>query len=153
MKTCDFPYCTADARSKNSELCLAHYAQKRKGVELRPVQTYHPNRPGSPCILEGCEKPVLSRGLCGGHYRRKNTYNLTVDQLQEIQDTQTCDLCGGPPTAAGFHIDHDWKCCPTAVGICGKCVRGVLCSRCNTGIGMFKDDVTILRSAIEYLSR
>lgn len=30
-------------------------------------------------------------------------------------------------------------------------VRGLLCSNCNTGLGMFKDNVTSLKNAIEYL--
>ncbi len=32
-------------------------------------------------------------------------------------------------------------------------VRGLLCSRCNTGIGSFEDDVTLLQSAISYLQK
>lgn len=30
-------------------------------------------------------------------------------------------------------------------------VRGLLCSSCNTGIGMLKDDPDVLRAAISYL--
>lgn len=31
-------------------------------------------------------------------------------------------------------------------------VRGLLCTYCNTAIGLFKDDVTLLSNAIKYLS-
>jgi hypothetical protein len=34
-----------------------------------------------------------------------------------------------------------------------KKIRGLLCSRCNHGLGLFKDSVEYLKKAIEYLSR
>lgn len=30
--------------------------------------------------------------------------------------------------------------------------RGLLCNRCNRGIGMFEDNIEILQSAIDYLN-
>ena len=40
------------------------------------------------------------------------------------------------------HLDHDHE--------TGK-IRGALCQRCNTGLGMFRDSCYILDKAIEYL--
>jgi hypothetical protein len=42
-----------------------------------------------------------------------------------------------------LHVDH----CHTT-----KKVRGLLCDMCNTGLGRFRDDVTLLFSAVQYLN-
>jgi len=36
-------------------------------------------------------------------------------------------------------IDHNHKCCPDNHS-CGKCLRGILCSRCNLTLGLFEND-------------
>jgi len=40
------------------------------------------------------------------------------------------------------HVDHDHE---------TREVRGLLCHHCNTGIGLFRHDVKILKQAISYL--
>ncbi len=64
-----------------------------------------------------------------------------------------CAIC--PRTEPGgrgyWHIDHDHRHCPGDSG-CIECVRGLLCSRCNVGIGMLGDSVTVLQAAIQYLT-
>lgn len=43
----------------------------------------------------------------------------------------------------GTHVDHSHK--------TGK-IRGLLCLNCNTGIGKFKENITVLRNAVLYLT-
>jgi hypothetical protein len=55
-----------------------------------------------------------------------------------------CAICGTSDSGVmDFHADHDHK--------TGE-KRGVLCHKCNTGLGLLKDNVEILCAAIEYLN-
>lgn len=49
-----------------------------------------------------------------------------------------------------WHVDHDHNCCPTMKS-CGHCVRGLLCSNCNTALGKFNDNAEVLANALAYL--
>jgi hypothetical protein len=53
-----------------------------------------------------------------------------------------CALCGEPLTEVSACLDHDHY--------TGK-LRGVICRRCNVGIGFFKDSEELLMRAIEYI--
>lgn len=62
-----------------------------------------------------------------------------------------CLICKSKTSGKkGFAIDHDRNCCP-GIKTCGNCVRGILCSYCNVGLGHFKDDIEFLENAINYL--
>jgi hypothetical protein len=52
-----------------------------------------------------------------------------------------CALC---PRHLVLHVDHSHK---------TGAVRGLLCNKCNRGLGMLNDDITILTAAIEYLKK
>jgi|ERR1035437_6000354 hypothetical protein len=78
-------------------------------------------------------------------------YNLSTEKYKEMYAAQggKCKICMVmlPVRAA---IDHDHNCCSGAAS-CGKCVRGLLCRRCNTGLGQFKDSIRLLEAAVIYL--
>lgn len=83
-------------------------------------------------------------------------FRLTPQQWDEMFERQggRCAICQtDAPTGHGWHIDHDHSCCPEPGRSCGRCVRAILCSECNTGLGKFRDDPGILRAAIQYLER
>jgi hypothetical protein len=51
--------------------------------------------------------------------------------------------CGEPPPESGsLHVDHDHE--------SGR-VRGLLCVRCNNGIGLFKEDPDLFERALTYV--
>jgi hypothetical protein len=86
----------------------------------------------------------------GGRNQRVNSlkhkFGLTEEQYFELLAEQGggCAICGRTPEELGktLPVDH----CHT-----NGHVRGILCSPCNTGIGMFGDNVVRLQAAIEYL--
>lgn len=64
--------------------------------------------------------------------------------LLEAQDNR-CAICGTDEPGGrgdGFVVDH----CHST----GR-IRGLLCSACNTGLGLFKDNAETLAKAIKYL--
>lgn len=88
--------------------------------------------------------PELHR-WAGIHKKYKLTKQLYLDMLE--QQGGVCAICKNPPKKNWLAVDHDHNCCP-GINSCGKCVRGLLCSSCNSFIGRVNED---LSSAINYL--
>jgi hypothetical protein len=80
------------------------------------------------------------------HRSRDKKYNEnpgTYEALLQMQDHR-CAICRKYPSGKrGLAFDH---CHETNHG------RGLLCHKCNMGLGMFNDDWLILDNAIEYLA-
>jgi hypothetical protein len=80
----------------------------------------------------------------------KHRYGITPAQYDEMLARQggVCGICKGPPhgrsTTVYFSVDHDHACCPGPRS-CGKCVRGLLCLRCNNDVGWLE----VYRAQIE----
>jgi hypothetical protein len=73
----------------------------------------------------------------------KRRYNLTVEQKVAMLEHQKhrCPICqGNNPN----NIDHDHKKIKNAT-------REILCNSCNSGLGFFKDDPSILLRAARYI--
>jgi len=70
----------------------------------------------------------------------KIKWGLTAEEYDEIK-TRPCEICGGNGKMVIDHC-HD-----------KGHIRGVLCSLCNTGLGMFEDNPVRLQRAIDYLNR
>lgn len=117
------------------------------------------------CGLEDCDRRHYAKGYCRTHYDRmmrkvsltstsvnrplddagfrdmlKFTYNLTVEQWKEFAK-DGCNVCSATSSSGlverKLHVDHDHACCP-GIKSCGKCVRGVVCNRCNSAIGVYE---------------
>lgn len=74
--------------------------------------------------------------------RKLQKYELTEVQYNELV-SKGCAICGGPPRGRGrYHFDHDHQ--------TGK-FRGLLCTKCNTGLGQFNENRALLIKALNYL--
>lgn len=55
------------------------------------------------------------------------------------------------------YVDHDHHCCDfnpsMSHPLCGKCIRELVCRRCNFLLGQAEDSVEILLAAVDYLQR
>lgn len=73
--------------------------------------------------------------------RLKYEYGITEEDYAKLLDDQSgkCAICN---SSTKLVIDH----CHSS----GQ-VRGLLCTTCNTGLGMFKDTPDFLINAIKYL--
>ncbi len=76
------------------------------------------------------------------HYL-KQAHGISVETFDAMNHKQKgrCAVCLELSGSALF-VDHDHT--------TGN-IRGLLCSTCNSGIGMLKDDTHLLKSAIKYL--
>lgn len=69
-------------------------------------------------------------------YRLKR-YGLTPTAYAALLalHNNRCGMCGASFDEVTPFIDHDHRCCADEMRSCGKCVRGLLCFRCNTALG------------------
>lgn len=85
--------------------------------------------------------------------RNLKRFNITGAEADALLAEQGggCAICGEPPSRRALDIDHDHSCCDGNFS-CGKCIRGLLCSDCNMGIGKLGDrDPERLLAAAGYL--
>ena len=77
-------------------------------------------------------------------------YKVEEIYIQELMNIQSgcCEICGQslvyPNSRRSYDIDHNHK--------TGE-VRSLLCSKCNTAIGLLQEDITIAESIVKYLKK
>lgn len=75
----------------------------------------------------------------------KYMYDITYEDYEKMEKNQLglCAICKTQPNGR-LYIDHDHT---------TNKVRGLLCQKCNSGLGMFKDNIQNLLNAINYLEQ
>jgi ribosomal protein L24E len=78
-------------------------------------------------------------------YNLKRNFGITQEDYDSMLSVVPgCAICGELPVPGGqrLAVDHDHE---------TNRVRGLLCHKCNKGLGLFKDNPKLLLSAVEYL--
>ena len=117
---------------------------------VQPVGEFYKrnNRPNG--YLTGCktcraEKNPSTEESRDYHYKRKYGITLETYELMLRAQDYTCAICGTAAVKSRnkkLVVDH---CHDT-----GK-VRGLLCNKCNVGLGQFGDNKEVLLKALAYL--
>ncbi len=157
---CTFPDC-GRYRHGSRLWCSGHRAQVARGAPLTPLRLMAPYGSKPKCSIEGCGRHRHARGLCPIHYGEWRTeqgrpiaspaaslrfhYNMTVEEYAALLAEQggVCAICREACSSGKrLAVDHDHT--------TGKC-RGLLCMRCNTAVGLMRDDADLLLAAVAYL--
>ena len=89
-----------------------------------------------------CKECVIERQ----RYKKLGVCNTKYDEML-VKQKGVCAICNSTLNSSRYTklaVDHDHR--------TGK-VRGLLCTNCNTAIGLMKDSTIRLQNAIEYLKR
>lgn len=83
------------------------------------------------------------------NYELLRGYGITLDEYQKMVESQDgkCGICKKNTANSKrkeLYVDHCHK---------STKVRGLLCQKCNQGLGLFDDSIVFLTEAIEYLKR
>ncbi|MFC9974448.1 endonuclease VII domain-containing protein [Spirillospora sp. NPDC127200] len=117
--------------------------------EVKPVDAFGSNRSqpdGRTTYCRPCHNRVVVENKTRNHgsvrsYLLKLRYGITEAEMKVLRERQggICVICLGSPAV---HVDHSHL-----TGL----VRGMLCFRCNGGLGQFEDDVWRVKEAADYL--
>lgn len=129
--------------------CTTQYSLENKEKIILNTERYR--RENKELIAEKYQK-LKEQGVIFERQRRQKLmkiYKLSLNDYEQllINQDSACAICGSkdPQNAGAKHlyIDH---CHQTNE------VRGILCSKCNSGLGFFKDSTLFLANAIDYLN-
>lgn len=157
MGLCTFSGCENKYYAKG--YCRAHYQQLRATGEVKPLYgggSWHRLSDNSTeaataqCCVCGpvsiIYRRTRKRWMCANKRAQESIigvepHGLTVAEARDFRRGKECSICG---EVDNLCVDH----CHTSGAI-----RGVLCRKCNSGLGMFDDDVERLLKATDYLKK
>lgn len=114
-----------------------HKSPKGKAVLKKAIGKYHQSPKGKAAIKKAKDKHTITR------------YGITIEEFNVMFENQggCCAICGTHQSDLPnrLAIDHDHN-QPLPEGI-----RGLLCPKCNTGLGLLGDSLESLTKALNYL--
>ena len=141
-----------NAQKEAKEKKLTHYISQRACLKCGGYQRYAVS---GRCSNLECRRKVEAE------WRKKNPdkvqqknrkrkmgyYGLSVDDFDILMEKQNncCAICKKTCiTGRALAIDHDHN---------TNMVRGLLCNKCNQGLGFFNDNIDLLQDAVLYLKQ
>lgn len=128
-------------------------------LENKPKSEFHKDpssKDGLNICCRQCRKEYYEKNKERSRPRAiESTYGITIEYYNDLLDQQNncCAVCGGVnENGRALAVDHDHTCCPGKKS-CGKCVRGLLCGRCNFMLGNARDNDEILSEGAKYVKR
>lgn len=78
--------------------------------------------------------------------RLKSEYGISLKDYERmyLEQSGVCLICDNPCKLGKLCVDHDHE---------TKKVRGLLCRKCNTAIGLLGDKVKLVQRAVTYLKK
>ena len=151
----EFQFSRPNVRRSNCKSCQNEYNKNYRKLNLKPLtekrkeymekyRTVNKGKRNTYLKEWGAKNPELKRAQ---KYRHR--YKINIEDYHELYLKQKglCAICKkkdlGRKNAKYFIVDHDHS---------ANKVRGLLCHKCNLLLGTVKDDITILKRAIEYLT-
>lgn len=153
----------SDGRLNHCKACYSIYQSTRvpkkrviisekqcsKCKEVKSVDEFYRLKKSTDGYLSECKQ--CTKNSPSYHKKRKEhrlrVYSISMEQLEQMFVSQEgkCAICTKEfKHWSKMHVDHNHT--------TGK-VRQLLCASCNTGIGFFKEDISILSSAIQYIKK
>ena len=76
--------------------------------------------------------------------KRKRKYGISREAYNQMVESQkgVCACCSGTTNGKSLAVDHNHN---------TSTIRGLLCHRCNTAMGLLNDDPKRLQMCIDYL--
>lgn len=150
--------CDTDVSRKGVKLCRACYFEKErpskgdKNLQIQQRKEYKQRyfqKNKDKILQRQREKPINKEKQY--IYYIKNKYGITEIEYKKMleQTNHCCEICGSkevdnPENKEKLCIDH----CHST----GK-IRGLLCRNCNSAIGLFKDNIDVIKNSVKYLEK
>lgn len=144
---------TRQWRAKNPELNRAQHQRNNQSWRARNVAKVKANSERAYAKIKANPSALQERMRKQRERFLRNRYGLSNGDFQALMFAQDgrCKICdivlvlaGGREVQAVACVDHDHS--------TGE-VRGILCRKCNRGLGWWNDDVALMRRAVSYLAR
>lgn len=126
------------------------------GTPKEATYTYSEKYRCRECARVQARKRYVPKPRKPGRWGTKGRVKAHIDETREARYAEQdgrCAICRQELEYKDAKLDHDHACCANRNYRCGQCSRGVLCSNCNTALGLFGDDIERMMTAIAYLAQ